>query len=329
VKINDQLVDVKKDHLSNNQNIENLFNRLGLTIPEKVQQDKTLNDTQKRLNKLAAAVGINSINRDVFLQVISALIDGIKPNWTTWDELEQYQNKVQPIIDERDDIIENQDKDKSTYFQWYSQNLKNKGMDYEELVNNFVKNNAYGMGLAEAHAIFGYTTVLFYKKLNELTRKGIKPEKTQLLTALLQGALAKLPISSETQYRGMNIAPGPALDSFLKPYKKGAVVTDNQFNSAAKYPVQPFWGNANIRFTIQASKARNITELAFGTHFIEIISNGKTKNDTHESLFLPNSKFVVEDVISSSEKRTEKNKNTNVETTNVVTVYNITLKQVE
>ncbi|HLO88403.1 MAG TPA: hypothetical protein VK203_25825 [Nostocaceae cyanobacterium] len=78
VKINGQSIDVKKTNLANDENIEALFNRLGLTIPDGVTQEQNnpLNDKQKQLNKLAAAVDINSINKDVFLNVLSALIDG-------------------------------------------------------------------------------------------------------------------------------------------------------------------------------------------------------------------------------------------------------------
>jgi hypothetical protein len=331
VKINGQLIDVKKTNLANDENVEALFNRLGLTIPDNVKQDQnsTLSDKQKQLNKLAAAVDTNSINKDVFLNVISQLIDGKEPDWTAWDELEKYQHAVQPVIDERDDIKADSKKDKSTYFQWYSQNLKDKGMDYEKLINDFVKNNSYGMGLAEAHAIFGYTTILFYTKLNELLRKGIKEDKTALLKALLENALNKLPISQETQYRGMNIESGAELNAFLNKYKVNTVITDNQFNSAAKDKIQPFWNNANIRFTINLSKARNISEIAFGTHFIEILSEGKKKNDTHESLFLPNAKFLVKSINPENEERSETNKQTKQVTTKNVTVYNIVLEQIE
>ncbi|HLO89427.1 MAG TPA: hypothetical protein VK203_31070 [Nostocaceae cyanobacterium] len=243
--------------------------------------------------------------------------------------MERYQNAVQPVIDERDDIQTDDSKDKSTYFQWYSQNLKDKGMDYEKLINDFVQNNSYGMGLAEAHAIFGYTTILFYKKLNELLRKGVSEDKTALLKALLESALNKLPLSQETQYRGMNIEPGAELDAFLNKYKVDAIITDNQFNSAAKYQVQPFWDNANIRFTIHPIKARNITELAFGTHFIEILTKGKKKNDTHESLFLPNAKFLVKSVDTENKERTKTDKQTKQVTTQNVTIYNIILEQIE
>jgi hypothetical protein len=191
------------------------------------------------------------------------------------------------------------------------------------------------MGEAEAQAIFGYTTVLFYQKLNELLRDGVKLEKTALLTALLNRSLGKLPPARKSREgtirRGVNIREDK-LEEFLEKHKVGKQVSYKEFTSAASYEIEPFWSNANVRITIipkeSDSKGRDITELAFGTHFIEILSEGKKKNDTDEALFMTDSRFQVVERIEDIERRTTKDSKSDAEMTREITVYNITLQEI-
>jgi len=324
VRIRGKLVDIKGTDLvghngkADPQKIQILFDRLNLTLPVDIEASEFFSLHQKQLNKISAAVDVDSINWGLFLEVLGDLVDGKTPDWSKWNQLEHYQAATQPIIEERTLTKTDTERGwtKENYFASYYQNLKDKGMDYEKLVNDFVNKNQYGMGLAEAHAIFGYTTVLFYKKLNELMRGG-DTGKTDMLRALLESALSRLPLQKAPQYRGIDV-PIKELGTFLLTYTKGALITDAQFQSAAQYKVQPFWGRANVRMEIRPANARDISELAFGTHFIAILTQNKSPNDSQETLFPPG-KFLVEAVEESEENLPGKDPRK---------VYSILLKQV-
>lgn len=186
-----------------------------------------------------------------------------------------------------------------------------------------------GSGLAEAHAIFGYTSILFYKKLNELLRSG-DHDKTTLLKSLLERALAKLPLDQAIQYRAIDVSD-EKLVAFLESYKLNSVVSYVDFLSAAQHRVQPFWEGSNIRFTLKPATARNITELAFGTHFIEIQSKGTRRNDGHESLFPPGARFLVESVEQREEAKKTGPGSTEdgLKAATMRTIYYITLNEIE
>ncbi|PID86444.1 hypothetical protein CSB08_00475 [Candidatus Gracilibacteria bacterium] len=86
-----------------------------------------------------------------------------------------------------------------------------KGIDYNKLITDYVKNNEYGITVEEAHAIYGYTNGIFIDKLNNALRKAKTPEELQAikdkpLVKYLISGLSKMPYANNRQFRGDDFA---------------------------------------------------------------------------------------------------------------------------
>ncbi|MCG3212510.1 MAG: hypothetical protein FOGNACKC_06180 [Anaerolineae bacterium] len=183
--------------------------------------------------------------------------------------------------------------DKNRLAQYY-EDLEKQGVTYEELINNFLKNNP-NVTPAEAHAVFGYTSNLFYGKLNRSLRDQVDLHTTQTLEDLINRGLEKFPVISGTpQHRGINLS-GEALQDFLKQHQKSETVLYNDFVSAAIYPDPNNWEEANVRLIITPTDTRDISDLAFGVHFYDKVKEGAV-NNVQESLFKTGSRFFVNKV---------------------------------
>ncbi len=154
-------------------------------------------------------------------------------------------------------------------------------------INDFAKNNPYGITSAEAHAIYGYTTQLFYKKLNTAMGKGTTHKGGELIF-LLESGLSKLPNANKTQYMGMDARRS----SPLKDKEVGDVISFKPFQSAGNSPTEPFWEKAYIQATIVNSQAKDISDLALFVQHADKLKPPFPKTN-QESLFSTNSTFKI------------------------------------
>ena len=76
------------------------------------------------------------------------------------------------------------------------------GVDYKPLIQNAM--DKHGLTLDEAHAVFGYTTKLFYRDLNQSLLAGGKDSATAL-SKLVSSGIEKMPDSGNTQFRGWRL----------------------------------------------------------------------------------------------------------------------------
>lgn len=125
-------------------------------------------------------------------------------------------------------------------------------------IEDFAANNPYGITLSEAHAIYGYTTNLFYEKLNIAMGIGAAKSGSDLI-ALIESGLKKLPNAKSTQFMGMDkLRASPIEGKTL-----GDVVTFKPFQSASNPPTKEFWDNAFMKATVINSQAKDISALVF------------------------------------------------------------------
>ncbi|MET0382053.1 MAG: hypothetical protein ABW032_01395 [Burkholderiaceae bacterium] len=174
--------------------------------------------------------------------------------------------------------------------QAYYTNLKNnRGIRYDQLIRKFVETNPFGVTELEAHVMFGYTTKLFYAKLNKAVRDGLPSAKCELVR-LLKSGTAKMPKANPRQFRGL-LNPSEEVRNRYRNAKPGDVVVFNGFSSSSDNPTAEFWDIADIRFTTDDSEARDVSALSLPVQF-----PGKIPGlaSDQESLFLLNAKFRVE-----------------------------------
>ena len=162
--------------------------------------------------------------------------------------------------------------------------------DYISYIKNLVKINVGKYSLSEAYSIFSYTTIFYYRELNQLLRTGVNTVKALKAKNLLNQALLKMPkVPANTQYfRGVELA-GDDLANFLTRHKEGATVTYDEFISCANNRADAFIDatKSNVKITIETkanSKAHTIWDLSFGKI---------KKGTTDEALFRTQSKFIV------------------------------------
>jgi hypothetical protein len=157
-------------------------------------------------------------------------------------------------------------------------------------IKNFVKNNPGKYSLSEAYSIFSYTTIFYYRELNQLLRTGVNTVKTLKAKNLLNQALLKMEQvpANTTYYRGIPLE-GTDLTNFIAKHKEGAIVTYDEFISCANNRADAFIDatKSNVKITIETkanSKAHTIWDLSFGKI---------KKGTTDEALFRTQSKFLI------------------------------------
>ncbi|ALN89264.1 hypothetical protein [Lysobacter gummosus] len=165
----------------------------------------------------------------------------------------------------------------------YYADLGAKGADYERLIGNAVEK--YGLTPDEGHVIFGYTTNLFYWDLNKAIRTGGTPQ-ANALADLLKSGLRKMPPASDLEFRGFRVEP-QGLADFDNVFKEGRTVTSD-FWSTGPDIKEAYNGSRNV--VIHTSRARNISDLAFGVHYNDKV--GKTRY-TSEAVILPGNRFEI------------------------------------
>ncbi len=166
---------------------------------------------------------------------------------------------------------------------FYSQ-MDNLGIDYKKLVNGAI--NKYGMTPDEAHAVFGYTTKLFYRDLNHTLANGGTPEALEL-ASLIKSGLNKMPSIGVKQYRGIRLEGDAAIKAFDSQFKLGNMVESN-FWSTAPNANDAYAGTRNL--LIETNSARDISELAFGVNFHQKVGKPVYSSET---IIPPGVKFKV------------------------------------
>lgn len=168
----------------------------------------------------------------------------------------------------------------------FYRDLEAKGINYMSLIENGISN--HGLTPDEAHAVFGYTTKLFYRDLNQTLDAGGSIQAKEL-TALIKSGLDKMPKSSNTQYRGIRLADSASVKQFDAKYSLGNTV-ESAFWSTAPDKADAYSGARNL--TIKTDSARDISDLAFGVHFHDNI--GK-QTYSSETIIPPGIKFKIID----------------------------------
>lgn len=163
-------------------------------------------------------------------------------------------------------------------------NMRSSGVDYEGLIAKAI--NEHGLTPDEAHAVFGYTTKLFYRDLNQSLLTGGTKE-ANALTELIGSGLQKMPGSGPTQYRGWRLDSPTRMAEFDNQFKIGNTVESN-FWSTAPNKADAYLADRNV--TIFTNSAKDISDLSFGVNFHHLI--GKPVYSA-ETLIPPGVKFQV------------------------------------
>ncbi|MBN3725672.1 PAAR domain-containing protein [Burkholderia sp. Ac-20379] len=162
--------------------------------------------------------------------------------------------------------------------------MNDQGATYQDLISKAI--DTHGLTPDEGHALFGYTTKLFYRDLNETLLTGDTPE-SQGLTSLIKSGLDKMPSSATLQYRGWRLGEPDALANFDAKYTKGQIVESN-FWSTGPSEADAYVGDRNM--LIHTTAAKDISDLAFGVHFHGLIGKPAYSSET---LIPPGVKFRV------------------------------------
>jgi hypothetical protein len=155
----------------------------------------------------------------------------------------------------------------------YYDNLRSKFGEFKWYI---IESQMSHLNRDEAHAVWGYTTILFYKKLNEALRG--KLDAALPLAQLLDSAISRLPQITGRMYRGLRLS-GEELQAFLDLHA-GAEVGYNQFLSASSRPEDSFYDSdrSNIRIIFESASGADITRLAFA-HRIGDLTGHRTQNE--------------------------------------------------
>ena len=162
--------------------------------------------------------------------------------------------------------------------------MNDQGATYQDLIGKAV--DKHGLTPDEAHGIFGYTTNLFYRDLNETLLAGGSPE-AEGLSSIIQSGLDKMPNSSPTQYRGWRLGDTDAVAEFDARFAEGKTVESN-FWSTAPSEGDAYVGDRNV--VIYTDKAKDISDLAFGVHYHGLIGKPVYSSET---VIPPGVKFEV------------------------------------
>lgn len=209
-----------------------------------------------------------------------------------------------------------------------------------DLINNAIRthnqdalqNNRPDLMLTpeEWHAIYGYSTNLFFKTLNGALWRNEWGKLS--LTSILKSGLDKMPLAKPTQYRGDNhllndmLQGRPVSRDFLESPEWIKFLTELEwrkfilkgFISSANNPADTFLEEGGIKYylTIQWSSAKDITPLAIFPNFGDKLKVSKLQPDgtkalefgkktSQESVFPPWTEIVI-----NKAKRDEINGNT-------------------
>jgi uncharacterized Zn-binding protein involved in type VI secretion len=162
--------------------------------------------------------------------------------------------------------------------------MNDQGVTYQELVGKAV--DKYGLTADEGHAVFGYTTKLFYRDLNQTLLEGGSPE-SEGLSSLIQSGLDKMPSSSPVQYRGWRLGDPDALAKFDADFAPGKTVESN-FWSTGPSETDAYVADRNV--VIYTDSAKDISDLAFGVNYHGLIGKPVYLSET---LIPPGVKFQV------------------------------------
>jgi hypothetical protein len=176
--------------------------------------------------------------------------------------------------------------------QFYT-NMATLGIDHNALIEQAMARHP-GLTRAEADAIFGYTTKLFYRDLNRDLNSGGSDE-AQSLSGLIQSGLESMPPAADVQYRGLRLNSPEEIAAFDAEYQMDAVVETRSFWSTGPDPGNAYAGGRTL--IIHTRSAREISDLAFGVHFHDRV--GKTTY-TSEGIIPPGVRFRVVDVDAST-----------------------------
>ena len=137
-------------------------------------------------------------------------------------------------------------------------------MNYQKLVGNAVDN--YGLTQDEAHAVFGYTTKLFYRDLNGALEAGGNSD-AMALSDLINSGLGKMPASGTTQFRGWRLNTPDDMAAFDGKFALGNNVTTKGYWSTAPNEADAYLADRNVVMTTEPGAARDISDLSFGVNF--------------------------------------------------------------
>ena len=161
-----------------------------------------------------------------------------------------------------------------------------------------------GLSETDVFAIWGYTTYFFYKDLNKLLRDKASPEKTKMISDMIEAAMAKLAkkgkvYNGKIAYRAIELH-GNDLEKFIKEHVAEGEVPYSDFLSAggnkdASFMIRP---DKNVKIIIDSKKSVDISDFADGVHFRGM--------DVPELLFARNSRFYVISVVREGEQVTIK-----------------------
>ncbi|WP_232520256.1 PAAR domain-containing protein [Ralstonia solanacearum] len=162
----------------------------------------------------------------------------------------------------------------SAEIEGFYKQMNEQGATYQELVGKAV--DKYGLTPDEGHAVFGYTTKLFYRDLNQTLLAGGSPE-SEGLSSLIQSGLDKMPSSSPVQYRGWRLEDPEALAKFDSDFAPGKTVESN-FWSTAPSEADAYVADRNV--VIRTDQAKDISDLAFGVHYHGLIGKPVYSSET-------------------------------------------------
>lgn len=173
---------------------------------------------------------------------------------------------------------------------------------YDEILADLIKQPQYEqVTLSDAYVIFAYTTNYYYGTVNRWIRSGKESELKDTVVKGAMESLAKLPTypDNSVYWRGIKLKE-EALEKFLTTYAVGQIVTDNTFQSIAPKKEDSFIGrpNYNIEMEIRGKEGtacRNIHDFAWGKYEKMFLTKS-------EGLFLPGSKFLIQEVKQVGDK---------------------------
>ncbi|MFC3032166.1 contractile injection system protein, VgrG/Pvc8 family [Pseudoalteromonas fenneropenaei] len=162
--------------------------------------------------------------------------------------------------------------------------MDNLGIDYKSLIERSI--NKYKMTADEAHAVFGYTTKLFYRDLNHILANGGSREAIEL-TNLIKSGLGKMPDAKNMQYRGIRLDSNQSIEAFDKRFRLNNTI-ESSFWSTAPNINDSYIGSRNL--TILTNSSKDISELAFGVNFHNKVGKPVYSSET---IIPPGIKFKV------------------------------------
>lgn len=189
----------------------------------------------------------------------------------------------------------------------------------EEFNREAIKDWRPTMTTDEAHALFWYTTQLYYKTINGKLWKG--DGDGLKITEILRSALSKMPKAHPTQYRwddhllnGLLKQHG-LIDAFnaweqipteaLRKLLLGKQLELKWFTSSSDKATEPFWGWSKYQMEIHDSDAHDITKLAFYPNYWDE-RPGWVKTD-QESLFMPWTLVEIQEIFQAVDPKTWRN----------------------